>query len=173
MIPINKRKRAVPGVAVKIVTTAPPPPPAVLPKSLIETKKKREHTTPGGMVWHVTDRGTWSCYDALRTVNALELDFLVHSYLYYYLNITIVTDTFYDNTCKWLIQHMKAEPEVYEVSAYRYLCDGLDESASGFYIKEEDYPLVVKQRAVQLLTNYKRVIPPQLKGVAPYEPKNI
>lgn len=83
--------------------------------------------------------------DKKRILEGSQLDFLVYSYLYYIEDKTLISDNLYDNMCKWLLNHMKTmDKDIVEESKYYDLCKELDESCSGFYLKEKDYPEYVK-----------------------------
>tara|TARA_Y100000385_G_C12755925_1_gene493030 strand:+ start:320 stop:640 length:321 start_codon:yes stop_codon:yes gene_type:complete len=72
--------------------------------------------------------------------------FLVHSYLYYQMNESVIDDTEYDMICDRL---KKTKGSDY------YACDLIDEhlesEASGYTIKRKDYPPEIISSAVHLL----------------------
>jgi len=77
----------------------------------------------------------------------LVAQYLIHSYSYYILDRSLIEDNEYDNICKTLL--MKFEELTHP---HKYLLDKEALSAgSGFHLKEEDYPLIVKTTAVMLL----------------------
>lgn len=86
----------------------------------------------------------------LNHIERLQIQYLTYSYLYYFKNETLVTDSYYDNLCSWLYNHMKKNNDIAKTKYYN-LCKGLDMSGSGFYIKEEDYPPYIKWVAFKLL----------------------
>lgn len=73
--------------------------------------------------------------------------FLVHSFLYYQLNMSIIDDSFYDRICVDLVK-LKTN-ENYKKHRYSSFIEGLDSSGTGFFIKE--YPPRIISRALHLL----------------------
>lgn len=88
--------------------------------------------------------------DPVWSMNISQLRFLAYSYLYYIKNKTLIPDYAYDNSAKWLYETMKKDEENARKTDYYELCKGLDDSGSGFYIKEEEYPDYVKMIAYKL-----------------------
>ncbi|MGL4819730.1 MAG: DNA ligase LigA-related protein [Bacilli bacterium] len=82
--------------------------------------------------------------------------FLVHSYIYYKLDDSIIDDSMYDEICKELFSYKPY------VKQYKDLIDPLDESGSGFYIL--DYPPEIRTVAHQL--HYKNLV---RLGKRPYQ----
>lgn len=74
----------------------------------------------------------------------LQRMYLVHSFLYYHLNESIVSDQKYDAICEELRNTQGEGP-------YDELCSGLGQSGSGFYIKKLDYPSEIVTTALRLL----------------------
>jgi NAD-dependent DNA ligase len=81
--------------------------------------------------------------------------FLVHSFLYYKCNENLISDTTYDKWCKELYQLQKEYPEIAAKVQYHDICSKLDESGSGYYIKE--YPIEIMSVALRLLALNKSV----------------
>lgn len=78
-------------------------------------------------------------------IRRLELNYLVHSYLYYIVDEPIVDDGRYDKICKDLVALIPFSSVKYDITK------GLGSSGSGFYIKENQYPDEVKTKAMMLL----------------------
>lgn len=53
-------------------------------------------------------------------MNYLQRHVLVHSYLYYHLNNSVISDKKYDELCKQLINMIKQYPEEYIKTEYYY-----------------------------------------------------
>lgn len=87
-------------------------------------------------------------------IEIFQVNFLAYSYAYYFLNESLVEDSYYDRMCNRLVELMKDDKKLAKTTRYFNLCKGLDDSASGFYIKQEDYPqevvdivdILIKQR---------------------------
>lgn len=75
--------------------------------------------------------------------------FLVHSYLYYVLNESLISDHQYDWVCKRLYEMTNEYPMVSKELPYHDICSGLDASGSGYYIQE--YPEKIRATALRLL----------------------
>lgn len=89
-------------------------------------------------------------------MNWLEENFLFHSYLYYVLDTSIISDDKYDSICKELVRLMNfIEPK-------HHITKRLDGSGSGFYIAESQYPPSVRSRAFRHIANKKGVNPQDL-----------
>jgi hypothetical protein len=82
-------------------------------------------------------------------IEGLQAQYLAYSYLYYVKDISVISDSFYDQICKWLYDYMKNGVSVNETKYYN-LCKDLDTSGSGFYLKEEDYPEYIIKVAYKL-----------------------
>lgn len=130
-----------------------------------EKPQQRNEFISNGTTWKRTDTGGWSCYDPVQAIEGLQVDFLAYSYLYYYQDISLITDSLYDNICSWLVGHKKKEPEAFRSTKYYELCGELDESGSGFYIKKEDYPERILQVCKRLLLQHDKEVPQDLKDV--------
>lgn len=91
--------------------------------------------------------------------------FLMHSYVYYVLDDNLIPDPQYDWLCKRLVELMDNYPGVAADLPYTYLCQGLDDSGSGYYIK--DYPPQIRTVALRslwmdkkrVLTNFNETFP--------------
>lgn len=75
--------------------------------------------------------------------------FLMHSYVYYVLDDNLIPDAQYDWLCKRLAELMDRFPEVAAGLPYTPICQGLDDSASGYYIKK--YPGQIRTIALRSL----------------------
>ena len=75
--------------------------------------------------------------------------FLVHSFLYYKLDASIISDEFYDKVCFDLVG-LKKNKE-YKKHKYSSYIESLDSSGSGFYLS--DYPPNIISTAFHLLYN--------------------
>lgn len=78
-----------------------------------------------------------------------EQQFLVHSFLYYKLDESLICDSTYDFICKELLKYKTSD-----CLKYPSLLKGLDESGSGFYIRE--YPEEIITKAFHLLYDKKK-----------------
>lgn len=67
-------------------------------------------------------------------------DYLKHSYLYYIKNDPIVSDSYYDYLCNYLLKNKDKIPEVF---LYLVTEDRL-RAGTGFDIKESEYPEYIK-----------------------------
>lgn len=72
-------------------------------------------------------------FTALEKIELLQKWILVHSYLYYQLDKSIVTDYMYDMNCKQLAELMEANKKVAKKARYRKCFDGFDGS-TGFHL---------------------------------------
>lgn len=79
--------------------------------------------------------------------------FLVHSFLYYKLNESIISDEQYDQWCRVLLNLQRSHPDEARVSRYWELCKDLDDSCSGFYISQ--YPEEIQEIALRVLYIHK------------------
>lgn len=73
---------------------------------------------------------------------------MVHSFLYYVLDESLISDAIYDSICKELVKY-KTSP----VLQYPDIIKHLDESGSGYYIKK--YPEAIISKAIKLLYQHK------------------
>lgn len=105
----------------------------------------------------------WRIGEVKDAINRMQVDYLAHSYLYYHLNISLMTDTLYDHICGWLVGYKKEYPEDFRNSKYYDLCKHLDESGSGFYLSEADYPLYIKEICKRLILQHNQEVPPKLE----------
>jgi hypothetical protein len=81
-------------------------------------------------------------------IENLQVEYLAYSYLYYVKNISAISDSHYDQICKWLYDRMTNK--VAKETKYYNLCKDLDASGSAFYLKEEDYPEYIIKVAYKL-----------------------
>ncbi|BCO16350.1 hypothetical protein_gp297 [Bacillus phage vB_BceM_WH1] len=80
--------------------------------------------------------------------------FLVHSFLYYKLDDSIISDSDYDILCKKMIDAMN---RVEKPTPYDDLCRPCGDTGSGFYIKE--YPPEIVTSALRVLYKHKQQDP--------------
>lgn len=78
--------------------------------------------------------------------------FLVHSFLYYVLDSSIISDEMYDRICNELVELQKKYPKMCKMLPYEELCSQLDETASGSFIEKTKYPLEIVAKSFQLLS---------------------
>jgi hypothetical protein len=83
--------------------------------------------------------------------------FLVHSFLYYVLDESIISDATYDKWCVELVELQRKYPSLAKKLPYHNLCIQLDESASGGYIGRDDYPPEIVSTAFHLLATERKV----------------
>ena len=73
--------------------------------------------------------------------------YLVHSYLYYIMDRTVICDAEYDQICKILYENFDNLPD----HPHKRLLDrDALRAGSGYHLKDEDYPLIVKNIAGRL-----------------------
>lgn len=90
------------------------------------------------------------CTENIRElISRRRQQFLVHSYLYYILDDSLISDQMYDRICCELVQLQRQYPDIAAELPYHELCNQLDESASGSYIR--DYPREIVSKALYLL----------------------
>lgn len=77
--------------------------------------------------------------------------FLVHSFMYYVLNDSIISDEKYDSICRELAELQAEHSKLAAQLPYHDICSRLDESGSGFYI--QDYPNEIMGTACRLLAD--------------------
>lgn len=71
-----------------------------------------------------------------QKIELLQRWILVHSYIYYELNDSVVPDAQFDNNCRHLIRLQKAYPDDFKESRYYYAMNEFDGSTGyGFYEK--------------------------------------
>lgn len=75
--------------------------------------------------------------------------FLIHSFAYYKLDQTMITDHTYDRLCHHLSELMKQYPDVAKLNPYYGLCQGIENNGSGFYI--DIYPDSIVTTTFRLL----------------------
>jgi hypothetical protein len=80
--------------------------------------------------------------------------FLIHSYLYYVMDESLIDDAMYDRICCELVQLQRQYPDIAAQLPYHDICIQLDETASGSYIR--DYPREIVSKALYLLRLYRR-----------------
>ncbi|NHM33980.1 DNA ligase LigA-related protein [Neobacillus terrae] len=90
----------------------------------------------------------------LNTLHRYQRNFLVHSFLYYKLNETIIPDEEYDKRCNIMNNIIESCPDFAKTSSYYDLCKPCGETGSGYYIKE--YPTEIITRAFHLLYQVKK-----------------
>lgn len=83
--------------------------------------------------------------------------FLVHSYLYYFLNENIIDDHKYDKICVRLVELLHKHPEeAKKLPYYDVVGGGGENSGSGFYILEQDYPPQIVTKAFRMLWYHRK-----------------
>ena len=80
------------------------------------------------------------------------LQFLLHSYLYYVLDESILSDQEYDFLCKSLSEMIKRHPNANV--PYIDIAKEVESSGSGFYIQE--YPSAIVTSAFRTLWTHKK-----------------
>ena len=85
--------------------------------------------------------------------------FLVHSFLYYQLDESLITDNFYDRICKEIIDLIENTHDKYFIPYKDLLEESTADNASGFSIRE--YPSEIISSALHLLyqQNYSKSLP--------------
>jgi hypothetical protein len=72
--------------------------------------------------------------------------YLMTSYLYYNRYVSAISDNNFDSICKYLYDHFDSVEH-----QHKHLLSKCDlKAGTGFAIKEEDYPMMVKQAAFLL-----------------------
>ena len=93
----------------------------------------------------------------MEELSRLQRQFLVHSYLYYQMDDSVIKDSRYDRICKDMVSMMKRRPGEAKYSPYYDLCIGCGSSGSGFYI--ETYPPEIITTSLRRLYHHKK--PPE------------
>jgi hypothetical protein len=86
-------------------------------------------------------------------IERLERQYLMHSFLYYQLNESIVSDDWYDNVCRRLLAALET-PEAKGTKYFEICREALDESMSGYKIKT--YPPEIVTSGLRLLYNERK-----------------
>ena len=73
--------------------------------------------------------------------------FLVHSYLYYNVNMSLLDDAVFDYLCRRLYENF----EQFEHMHKHLLDKEALQAGTGFYLKTKDYPRIVRSIAGQLI----------------------
>lgn len=92
--------------------------------------------------------------------------FLVHSYIYYQLDDSILDDHQYDFLCKRMVFLMKKHPEIAKECKYYNICKEADASGSGFYI--QSYPPEIMTTAFRRLWHNKKDNVPEFNETFAY-----
>jgi NAD-dependent DNA ligase len=79
----------------------------------------------------------------------LTLQYLVHSFLYYQLGETLISDQQYDQLCQELNQQLSSAPESEETPYRKLVEQALGPEASGYTLRQ--YPEPVVSAALHLL----------------------
>lgn len=88
-----------------------------------------------------------------KKFNNLVAKYLIHSYLYYILDDSIIPDQEYDMLCKELLENIDTITH-----PHKYLIDvEALKAGSGFQIGRKDYPLIVQETAKMMLCEHKGV----------------
>lgn len=90
----------------------------------------------------------------IETLHRYQRNFLVHSFLYYKIDETIILDEEYDKRCSIMNNIMESDPDLAKISSYYELCEPCGRTGSGYYIKE--YPPEIITRAFHLLYQVKK-----------------
>ncbi|WP_409271661.1 DNA ligase LigA-related protein [Neobacillus sp. SCS-31] len=90
----------------------------------------------------------------IETLHRYQRSFLIHSFLYYKLDESIISDKDYDKRCSVMNGIMQSYPDLAEISDYYELCKPCAETGSGYYIM--NYPPETIERAFQLLFRIKK-----------------
>lgn len=88
----------------------------------------------------------------LEELHRYQRQFLVHSFLYYKCDESIISDHEYDACCKRLVEAMKSD--IAPQSEFYELCKELDSSGSGYYI--QNYPPQIITTALRRLYHHKK-----------------
>lgn len=91
----------------------------------------------------------------LQNIQRLQQQFLVHSFLYYVLDESIISDADYDKVCHNMVMLMNEHSEVAAKLRFNHICRGCDEAGSGFYIDE--YPPCIITSSLRCLYEHKRI----------------
>lgn len=90
----------------------------------------------------------------IDTLHRYQRNFLVHSFLYYKLDESIITDEEYNQRCNIMNDIMDSNPNLAKISIYYKLCEPCKQTGSGFYLIE--YPTEIVSRAFHLLYQIKK-----------------
>ena len=85
----------------------------------------------------------------LKLIERRHRQLLIHSYLYYKLNMSIIEDATFDRWCAELVELHREHPELAECAEYYNVCKNFDQSGSGFFIRS--YPMEIMATALRLL----------------------
>ena len=85
--------------------------------------------------------------------------YLVHSFIYYQLDESVISDNFYDKICNEILNFKERVPEEYFIPYKDLVSGSLSKDASGFSIRE--YPPEIISSALHLLyqKNYSKSLP--------------
>lgn len=75
--------------------------------------------------------------------------FLSASYAYYIVYHSLLSDTCFDNLCKWMLEHYD---ELEHQHKHLVSKDAL-RAGTGYHIKEDQYPLIVKVTTEQMISD--------------------
>jgi len=75
--------------------------------------------------------------------------YLVHSFLYYRLNESIISDKHYDKICVEVVKLIQAQPDESPFPYHELVKTNLSEEASGFSVRK--YPAEIVSSALHLL----------------------
>lgn len=101
---------------------------------------------------------TTSNNEILELITRRQRQLLVHSFLYYKLDETIIEDQLYDKWVKELVELQTNHPDLAETTEYWEICRHFDQSGSGFFIR--NYPEKIRTVAFHLLYRHKNVTEP-------------
>lgn len=91
-------------------------------------------------------------------INQRRKQFLVHSFLFYELGETIVSDGDFDRWARELIDLQRDNPKIAAALPFHELTAALDSSVSAeaMGIRGNDYPLSIKSAALHVLHRHKK-----------------
>ena len=85
----------------------------------------------------------------LSDILRLERMFLVHSFLYYKLDQSILPDANYDILCKNIFSILREHPDIAVTTKYYEICFQCGDTGSGYYI--QNYPSEIITAAFHVL----------------------
>lgn len=83
---------------------------------------------------------------AFRDPNAALRLYLMTSYLYYHCHKSVIEDHDYDSLCKYLLKNYSKVT----IEHKKYVSEGDLRAGTGYALKEDEYPEIVKQAAFML-----------------------
>ena len=94
-----------------------------------------------------------------RIIQQKVRQYLVHSFLYYQLDESLISDNYYDQICNEILDFKERVPDKYFVPYQDLVTESLAGNASGFSIRK--YPSEIISSALHLLYqhNYSKSLP--------------